>query len=442
MTSAIDTSEAVLSCRHLNFAYQTEPVLHDVSLDVFPGEFVAILGRNGTGKSTLLSCLSRMLDAEFSSLTLAGMDITRAGREDIARKLSYVMQEHEQLLAFSVLDVVVMGRTAYLGMLGAPGSGDYQRAEAVLEELGIIRLAYRAYPTLSGGEKQLVLLARALLQTRHLLFLDEPTNHLDYKNRYQMLALLKDLTRQSGTAILTSLHDPNHALAFADRVILMQDGRIVADGKTVDVLTCSTVGKLYGLPVIKDGGTRFASIHPAFVDSAFSDRVLLLTGDSGAGKTTLLERAIRENPKISFGGILCSGTFQDGLRHTQTVHCLTSGASAPFSRRTGGKAGGIPFVFEPEGVALAAQALGTENLVDVDCIVVDEVGLLELQGKGHAPCLPALLSLDTPRHIWAVRPHLVQQICRHFMLGCPVIIDVTAPDARERIQAFLGKEGD
>ncbi len=430
----------VLSCRNLKFSYPKKKVLKNISLDFFPGEFIALLGRNGAGKSTLLSCLSGLLPSKFDHLTIDNLDLARAGRKDIARSLSFVPQEHEDMFPFSVLDVVVMGRTVFLGSFGAPGKKDVRLAKAVLAELDIFDLAHRVYTSLSGGEKQLVLLARALVQTRKIVFLDEPTNHLDYKNRYHMLATLKGLSRDHGTCVMACLHDPNHALLFADRVILLQEGRILEQGRTKKVLSCDTVSRLYGIAARKDMDTRLPGIHPAFVHPSFKNRVLLLTGKSGQGKTTALQRVVAENMGIKFGGIVCPGTFRDGRRYSNTVLCLGTGASSLFAKRQETTGNG-PFKFYPRGQILAEKALSAARHPATDCVIVDEVGPLELAGGGHAPCLAPLLSLEKTRHIWAVRPGIVEKVCRRWMLIEPVIVNVLDPDAHSRINRFLKNKG-
>jgi len=433
--------KTVLSCRNLGFSYQKKKVLENISLDFYQGEFVGLLGRNGAGKSTLLSCLCGLLSADFDRLAIEGIDLSKAGRRDIARILSFVPQEHEDMFPFSVLDVVVMGRTVFLGSFGAPGKKDVQLAKEVLAELQITDLAQRVYTSLSGGEKQLVLLARALVQTRKIVLLDEPTNHLDYKNRYHMLAQLKGLSRDHGSCIVACLHDPNHALLFADRVILLQEGRILLEGRTGEALSCDAVSRLYGIAARKSMDDGLMSILPAFVHPAFKGRVLLLVGRSGEGKTTILQQAVAENKGIRFGGIICPGIFKNERRYSSEVQCLCTGQSALLAKRTQAS-GNDPFVFYDKGQALADKALTASGHRESDCVVVDEVGPLELKGQGHAPLLAPLLSLEKPRHIWAVRPNIVDEVCRRWMLVDPVIVKVSEGDALARIHDFLFNKGD
>lgn len=424
----------LLTCRGLSFSYQKDKILDGIDLDFEKGEFIALLGRNGAGKSTLLSCLSGLYSAEYKSLELGDIRLQDAGRREIAKRISFVPQEHEDIFPYTVAEVVVMGRTVFLGTFGAPQAIDFEKTDEVLQELHISHLKERIYTTLSGGEKQLVLLARALVQSRNLIFLDEPTNHLDYKNRYHMLATLKKLRDKDESCIVACLHDPNHALLFADKVLLLEQGKIVAQGPTKEVLTAEAVSRLYGIATIKEKSAHMECIHPSFIHSSFASKVLLLVGASGEGKTSLLQKCIESQPRTSFGGIINPGTWKNNRRHSSTAHCLTTGEKTLFCKRPQDDA---PFTFYPEGMELAERALSVACNRNNECIVVDEVGPLELNGKGYAPHLPSLLSLETPKHIWAVRPSIVEQVCNKWMLVDPVIVSVTDTDALRKVQQFI-----
>ena len=434
------SSAPVISCRNLAFSYAHRQVLDAVSLDFHPGEFVALLGCNGAGKSTLLACLSGLKPCRAERLTVDTLDLESAGRREIAKRLSFVPQEHEDMFPFSVLEVVVMGRTVFLGSFGAPSQKDFKQAQAVLEELQISHLAHRIYTGLSGGEKQMVLLARALVQTRKIVFLDEPTNHLDYSNRYKMLAWLKALTREHQSCVVACLHDPNHAMLFADRVILLDQGRILDEGPVRQVLSGHAVSRLYGLAAWQTRGPGPESFIPAFVHPESAGQVLLLTGDSGEGKTTLLQKVIEKHTHLGFGGIVCPGRFKNGLRHEITIKDLVTGKSVPFARRADDspRSG---FTFSARGEALAREALDPLSVRGCHCAVVDEVGPREIQGKGFSPLLPPLLSMEGTGHIWVVRPEIVDAVCRRWMLRDPVIVRVSQPGALLEVENFLKRNG-
>ncbi len=431
--------DPLVSCKYLNFSYAGRQVLKEISLDFYSGEFVAVLGRNGAGKSTLLSCLLGLKPCSAAHLLVGGLDPGSAGRRDIARRVSFVPQEHEDMFPFSVLEVVVMGRTVFLGSFGAPGNEDETAARAVLEELQISHLAQRTYTDLSGGEKQMVLLARALVQSRKIIFLDEPTNHLDYSNRFRMLAWLKALTKDHNSCVVACLHDPNHALMFADRAVLLHRGRILDSGPVQETLTGPAISRLYGMAAWQSRGPGPPGLVPAFVHPDFKGRVLLLTGESGQGKTTLLHQVIKENPHLDFGGFTCPGFFKEGLRFQSDLHCLATKQSAPFARR----ANNTPtshFLFDEQGMALARTALDPLENSFRHCVVVDEVGRFELKGKNFAPYLSPLLSVKTLRHIWVVRTEFIEAVCRRWLLADPVIVRVSDPNAAKQINRFLNNE--
>lgn len=427
----VSKDEILLSCRGLNFSYQETKVLHDISLTFRKGEFIALLGKNGAGKSTLLSCLLGILPSSSEQLEMSGSNPLTVSRSEIARKVSFVPQEHDDMFPFSVLDVVVMGRTAFLGPFSAPGETEFICAQKMLAELYISHLEKRVYNTLSGGEKQLVLLARALVQTRTMVFLDEPTNHLDYKNRFQILSNLKKQCVENNSCVIACLHDPNYANIFADRVILINKGRVVTEGKTAEVMTGEAISRLYGLAVSRINQT----VEPCFSQPAYAGKVLLLVGVSGSGKTTTLQKILATHPHKNFAGIICPGTFKNNRRYSATVTNIASGKSTLFAKREGHS--DSPFTFFKKGQELADVALFAENLHQADCIIVDEVGPLELRDGGHASHLPPLLSLPKPKHIWVIRPSIVDHVCNKWMLVDPVIVDVTDSNAAELIHNFL-----
>ncbi|NJB68542.1 iron complex transport system ATP-binding protein [Desulfobaculum xiamenense] len=237
-----------LICESLGFAYNGRPILADISFRVERGELCAVLGRNGSGKSTLLACLCGLERPRSGRVTINGLDITRADRASVARTVSLVPQEHVDIFPFPVLDVVVMGRTAHLGLSGRPTPEDYEAAMDVLRTLNAAHLATRNFNRISGGERQTALLARALLQTREALLMDEPTNHLDFNNQHTLLARIRELCRQRGTRVVATLHDPNVARLFADHVIMLRDGHIIAQGPPSEVMTEDSVSRLYETP--------------------------------------------------------------------------------------------------------------------------------------------------------------------------------------------------
>jgi len=237
-----------LSASHLAYAYDRRMVLEDVSLELRAGESVALLGANGSGKSTLIRLLLGIIQPLRGEIRVRDKPLSAFSARERARRLAYVPQDHGAVFPFLVRDVVLMGRMPHQSWLGGARDNDLTQVANALERLGIADLALRSYTELSGGQRQLVLIARALAQEAPILILDEPVTGLDYGNQHRLMAQIQDLAR-SGFAILQSSHYPEHALAATTRVILLKDGRVLADGPAETVLCPEHMRALYGVDI-------------------------------------------------------------------------------------------------------------------------------------------------------------------------------------------------
>lgn len=237
-----------LAAVDLSFGYPGRVIGAGVSLAVAPGEALALLGPNGGGKTTLLKTMLGLLPAHAGQVQLDGEALAALPIVVRARRIGYVPQAHAGAFAFSVRDVVLMGRTAHQGLFASPSAADRLQVEAKLAELGITHLADKAYTMISGGERQLVLIARALAQEPGYVVLDEPTASLDFGNQGKVMHQIRALTAQ-GLGVLFTTHDPNQALRFADRVALLGEGRLLAAGRPADVLDVARLETLYGAGV-------------------------------------------------------------------------------------------------------------------------------------------------------------------------------------------------
>lgn len=217
-------------------------------LDIPTGSVSVILGPNGVGKTTLFRTLLGLQQPLAGTVSIDGIDLVRRSRQEIAQAIAYVPQAHAAAFAFTVIDMVLMGRAARLATYQAPGRLDYEAANAAIDTLGIAALTNRPYTEISGGERQLALIARALAQQTAYLVLDEPTSSLDYGNKYRMLDLVSALAR-AGKGIILSTHQPDHALRIADQVVLMTSGHDIAVGTPAEVLTPGRLKAAYGVDV-------------------------------------------------------------------------------------------------------------------------------------------------------------------------------------------------
>ena len=255
----------MLEANDLAIGYSGRTIGARIDFAVASGETLCVLGPNGGGKTTLFRTLLGLLRPHGGTVCVNGRDITSISRREMARLVGYVPQVHAASFEFSVRDIVLMGRTAHLGALASPGDSDHRIAKRALDEIGIAHLADRNYTTISAGERQLALIARALAQEPKVLVMDEPTASLDFGNQLRVLDKLRTLA-QRGIAIVFSSHDPDHALAVADRALLISGGRILAIGVTKDVVRADTLETLYGIPVrivLTQGGPALCQPVPA-----------------------------------------------------------------------------------------------------------------------------------------------------------------------------------
>jgi iron complex transport system ATP-binding protein len=223
-------------------------VLQGLSLEVHAGTVTAILGPNGSGKTTLLNILLGRLPPQAGTILLGQAPLSRMSRRAMSQTIALVAQEEEVPFDYPVLEYVVLGRAPYLGWLEAPSPDDYAAAEVAIQQAGIQHLQWRAMPSLSGGERQLARLARALAQRPRILLLDEPTNHLDLSNQGRVLQMMRTLAGQ-GVAVIFTTHDATAAATVAQSVILMRDGHALAAGPTPAVMTDANLTALYRTPV-------------------------------------------------------------------------------------------------------------------------------------------------------------------------------------------------
>lgn len=233
-----------VQARNICFGYNGVQVLHDISLTVEAGCILSLLGPNGSGKTTLLKILLGLHVPDSGQVFLEGAPIIDMPPRQLARKIAYVPQTHRMSFAYTVFDVVLMGRSPYTSMFSRYSPEDRTIAMKAMERLSIVRLKDRIYTEVSGGERQLALIGRALAQGADTLVMDEPLTGLDYGNQIRLLECIRDLSNEGYTFIETT-HFPDHALWISNRSVLMQRGTIVSDGPTNSVINEAAISALY-----------------------------------------------------------------------------------------------------------------------------------------------------------------------------------------------------
>jgi len=244
--------DRILILKGVGYRYGSHWALRGISLEIGAGELVGVLGPNGSGKTTLIKIADRILEPPEGTVLLRGQPIQSYKRTRLAREVAMVPQENHFQFAFSSLEVVLMGRFPRMGLLQFEGEQDLAVAFEAMEATHCAELAQRPIDQLSGGEKQRVMIARALAQEPKLILLDEPTSFLDLRFKKEIFELLSSLKKERGLSLLTVSHDIDLSARYCDRIVLLDRGNIYAEGRPGEVLTAQNVEAVYGCPVTVD----------------------------------------------------------------------------------------------------------------------------------------------------------------------------------------------
>lgn len=401
----------ILEANNISFAYrQGQTVLHDVSLELNEGEILFIIGKNGCGKTTLLSCLCGLLNPQTGNILIEGKPLINLSSAERAQNIGLIPQMHAPTFAYTVNQMVMMGRAAHLSWMGSPSTRDHEIVIESLEQVGLTDLRDRPYTEISGGEQQLVLIARGLTQRCPVLLMDEPTAHLDLSNQHRVLEIVHQLGRQ-GLSFIISSHAPNDALAYADYVMLLSGGWVTDYGKPQEILSEPLLSSVFGIQTeviyqSENGQQKARAVIPrrplsikaesinlpdSLLRRFFNKRkqapqLIIVTGLSGVGKTTwcsqLVEHARSQGYKVE--GILSPGIFEGKQKTGIAALNLANNERRALARLHKNDRGELTtprWVFYPEALEWANQAL--QNGCGSDLLIIDELGPLEfLREKG------------------------------------------------------------
>lgn len=244
------STEPVYEVRGLAFSYPgySRKVLDDASLVLKRGEVLCILGPNGAGKTTLLNCMAGLLTPQSGEIRLCGRDIKTMKVKEIASLAGYVPQLHTPSFDYRVIDFVLMGKAPDTGMFGRPGPEDEKECLDVLESMGLGHLAEKSYLDISGGERQQLLIARAIVQEPEVVLFDEPTAHLDYGNQHRVLRRIKQMASEGYSVVITT-HNPDHALLLGDKAAIVSRGGRITQGDSSGILTEEKLSEVYGMDI-------------------------------------------------------------------------------------------------------------------------------------------------------------------------------------------------
>ena len=316
------SNEAILRSSGLCVGYQ-KPVLADVDLDFGRGQFIALLGPNGAGKTTLLRTLSRHLQPLAGKIEILGQDLQAMSALDLARAVAVCLTDNAKPPLLSVAEFVALGRYPHTGFMGRLSTHDAEVVKRALNSVAAGDLAARLVEQLSDGERQKVVLARALAQEPKLMLLDEPTAHLDLKHRIEVMGILRSLCRASGLTVVASLHDIDIAAKVADRVVLVRQGRISDFGLPEAVLTGDKVGQLYDLDAADfDGHLGGIEFH----GDGRAGKVFVIAG-RGSGAT--LYRLLSKKGLSIETGVLVDGDLDSYVAAALGARRFVRAADAP-----------------------------------------------------------------------------------------------------------------
>jgi iron complex transport system ATP-binding protein len=355
-----------LSIEGVDCFYESTKILENVQFSVKTGTFLGVLGPNGSGKTTLLKSISRVLKPRKGTILVDDIDVYKMKSREVAKHMAVVPQDSNIAFSFTALDVVLMGRTPHLSRLETESPKDIAIAKKAMEYTKVWHLAQRPVNELSGGEKQRVIIARALTQEPKILLLDEPTSHLDISNQLEILDLLKQLCIEKKLLIVSVFHDFNLAARYCDCVIMLKQGKIVAAGKTVETLTGKIIKDVFGIEVIvaKHPVTDLPYVIPISKPKNQQHRTMSVHLICGAGTGSMLMKILTDE-----GYSITAGVLNTLDTDHETAHLLgiPVAGEAPFSPITDiAHSSNLEMINKADAVILTSIPFGHGNVRNLE----------------------------------------------------------------------------
>jgi iron complex transport system ATP-binding protein len=356
----------VLKINNVDCYYDTLKAVEDVSFSVQTGGFVGILGPNGSGKTTLLKSISRTLKPYKGTILLGEQDIYTLKAVDVAKKLAVVSQGTVIAFSFTALDVVLMGRSPHISRFAMENESDVAIAKKCMAYTGTLHLSNRLITELSGGEKQRIIISRALAQEPQVLLLDEPTTHLDVSNQLEIMDLIKKLCNEKKLLVLGVFHDFNLAARYCDSLILIKEGKIVAAGKSEDVLTSENIKTIFDIDtVVKQNPiTRSLYVIPISTKHNKPNRNLSVHIICGAGTGSSLMKLLTDEGYTVTTGVLNLFDTDQETANFLKIPVVTEAPLSPISEVT--HHGNLGLINKADFVILTSVPFGTGNLKNLD----------------------------------------------------------------------------
>lgn len=370
-----EKNPVMLSFSHAAVGYGEKLVLRDVSFQITKGEYVALIGSNGTGKSTLIKCVSGLLPLEGGEMQICGKDLRRLKARERARMVAVVPQSYYVDYGFTVEDIVMMGRNPYIDLRHRESKKDREIAERAMELTKTTQFRDRLYNELSGGERQRVILARAITQQPQIILLDEPTSALDLHHQIEVMELIRDLNEKEQITVMAVLHDINLASRFCSRIVILKDGKVKADGTPQEVINRDEMEALYDMKLFVKNNPLLGK--PEIIPIRVMDeipasrpkKIHVICGEKGGVR--LLEQLVNMGHHVT-AGVLNQGSDDNEICDYLGIRHVEIGAFQPV--RPENQAKNLELMRDADAVLVADIPFGEANIHNLD-------GLEEVKGE-------------------------------------------------------------